>query len=278
MRNVDEAVVKEGKIYAVHRNYDIRGAGLLVRIVVLDILYLGDHHPGDLLLQDMIDHILQLGIYGEIEVAPSDGIYPVSGLGHPSEVVYENSLHTLLSLQLPLLHLLDARFSHHVVHLVVVRIRSLRPCGIELRELLHGDLSSVSQDMGHARIVYIFPDGVLLDIDALQGIRVLHDLSHRLLTHVGGDRGGEIFLEAVETHLIAYGDYLQYLLLRISLFGKKVVGAVRLFLISAYTEAVRGAKIGDYILRRRGLLTYEEVVNICMSEDIRKESQLRPST
>ena len=119
--------------------------------------------------------------------------------------------------------------------------------------------------------VHITPYGVLLNGDAGQIHVVLHHDRHRLLADIRGHRCGHIFLIAVVAHIIADGEDLKGLLLRISVSRYKGVLIVLLGIFPD-PETVPAAQIIHHLGGGGGPLLLLELIDGEMTVHVRQKT------
>ncbi len=127
--------------------------------------------------------------------------------------------------------------------------------------LIFGNLPCVADDVGKTFAVVIPADGFLLNVHALEGVHVFHDICHCLIRNLLGDSSCDILLVAVKAHGIPDVDKLKD-----SFF-------CHLILVNAVPVLFVCAEIIYNVRGRMVLLRFRQFIDSQLSVDIRNETQ-----
>ncbi len=200
-----DVVAEDREVYLVDRN-DQRGARrVLCDLHLADRTDLGEQDLGELLLEDVVCGHREVLVDRQIDVVSRLRAHFALDAEHSSEVVDVDRAGSLFPMKFGFEGGLDPGLADDIRRLIG---RILLRQGLQL---LRGDAARVAEDLGEVDAVGIAADRVLLDGDALERAAVLHDRDDRLLVHVERDRGGDVFLVAVEAEQPADGRKLQLL-------------------------------------------------------------------
>ena len=237
-------IIGNERIIDIADRYDDITAVLHLRSVKVQcILYLGEQNARKLLFYNMIGRLLQIGVQRKIDIISCLRVFSLDRFYHLADTV-DIELHLSL---FPLELLIQRLFKTGLADRILLGILFLLFFAERVIIFL-GYLSRVSDDRCKALTVCIPAQRLFLNVDPLQGIQILHDDSHGLITYILGDRGSYELLEAVQGDGIPYIDKLQHRLL------------VHLLLIDAITVQLVRAEVVDNILCRAALLLVTELV------------------
>ena len=276
MLHVDDGVVEHSIVDIIDRNFDVRAAGGLRRLVFLRVDDLARDEAGELLLQNIVHCLRQIHVDCEVDILSRLGILALFDRDHLSRVVDDDLLVALDTLQGRLQIGLDSRFSDHVINPVDILAESLLRCRrIELRHLVRGYFSGIPENMRKVFAVHILPHGVLNHGDTGKHLRVLHDDRHRPLADIRCDSRTYVFPVGGQVHGITDCHQLQPVRPGIALpCDKLTLGVLRVRIL---TDCKGGcgisAQIFHNVIRRRILLLLIQRVNRPLSVDIRDKSQ-----
>ena len=161
-----------------------------------------------LLFDQMINTYLKVMVYGQIDIVASGRLCLRDHFHNTANIIDDQVLIALVPLKLKLHGRLYAGPPYDIVELI------FRIALLQFLKLVFLYLAGVADDGGKIDGVFVFPDGRLLNPHPLKLVRMLQDIHHSLLVHIGGDRGGLVFFVSYQGHGIADIDDLERLPVR----------------------------------------------------------------
>ena len=267
MRNIDDIVVEHLEIDIIDGNHDVRAVLVLSHVIGLGINDPVVDDVRKLPLQDVLRRDLKVMVDGEVDVIARDRSDVVTGLQLISHVVNVNVFRSLGSLKLGFERGLNAGFSDHIAARVgrILLLQGL--------QLIGADPPGIAENLGKILAVVVAADRVVRDVNALQTVLVLQNRRDGFLGDVLGNRGGDIFLIAVQIEKIADRDELQEPLRIIPLFRNEVARIIRRVLSLSDPEALR--KVPDHVVRGCIRLVGFQIADVGMAVHIGKKTRKR---
>ena len=243
MVDVYHIVVKKRKVNVIYRNNDILARGGGQWVIVKHISGFGYDNTRYFLFQDIVNSYLQILVQCQVNIVSCLRFNDIRCLNHFSKVVDINGLRTLFPLKLQFHYLFNTAFSDCIIHGIAFVLSR------ELSQFFRRNFSCVPENMWKIIRVIIPAYHILLNGNAFKVRGVFHYDGDRFQRDICCHSRGNIFLEAVQVHLVPQCHQFQNFPPGIPFLGDKFTLAAGIFMISAYFKPVNQI-VHDFLCRR----------------------------